>query len=193
MQSMNMRACCGKVFVIDCFPSSLGEKNDDSTHPNFTPSIFESTSSPKKRAIKTNLSRYERTRQLGERRDSEPKPSPYLSWTKAALAAEIERLQSENDSKLLENSQLKKTVSSLQLDNASLKLEISNLKDSISTMSFDQLSLEKDNHKVAFLTGLSSYQVLMKVFDFADPFIQGHFNRKLNHFQEFLLAATQPL
>ena len=58
-------------------------------------------------------------------------------------------------------------------------------------MSFDQLSLEKDDHKVAFLTGLPSYQVLMKVFDLADPFIQDHFNRKLNNFQEFLLVLMR--
>ena len=112
------------------------------------------------------------------------KTSQYLSWKKVDLVAEIERLQRES-------SNAKQTVSTLQLDNASLRSEIAQLRDRVSKLSLEESTMVDDNKKVAFLTGLPSYQALMRVLGLVQQFIPDHFNRKLSNFQEFLLVLMK--
>ncbi len=190
----------------------IGQKSNDHLHPDFVPSLFSFTKSPERRALKHKLERHGLTEATKQKRlanvhtaQAESKPvevgespqssSSYLSWNKASLVAEIERLQKENagmqEQRNADKDANEKQISALQLDNMSLREEIQQLKISLAVLSFDQSTLEKDDNKVSFLTGLPCYKLLMKVLALAEPFIQSHHNRKLSNFQELLMVLMR--
>ena len=199
---------CSQARPKDWVSYVLGQRNDDPLHPDYVPSIFPCTKSPDKRRLENKLRRFETARHIKQKKFNklgadvqgaknvqstiaEPLADRFSSMDQEALLEYTRKSEEEKQRLESENTVLRQQISALHADNLSLRSETLALKDSLSAVSLSQASFENDDKKVAFLTGLPSYQVMVKVLGLVEQFITDHHNRKLSNFQEFLLVLMR--
>ena len=184
----------------------LGQRHDDPLHPDYVPSIFPCTKSPDKRRLENKLRRFETARQIKQKKFNklgaevqgaknvqstvaEPLADRFSSMDQVALLEYTRKSEEEKQRLESESTVLRQQVSALHADNLSLRSETLVLKDSLSAVSLSQASFENDDKKVVFLTGLCSYQVMVKVLGFVEQFITDHHNRNSVISKNFSLSS----
>ena len=90
-----------------------------------------------------------------------------------------------------ENEKLRGQVSSLEAAVESLETEKTALSRIISDKSFTQESFENDNERVKFYTGVSSYTVLLMIFNLVSAFLPHGPNSKTSKWQEFIMVLMR--
>lgn len=191
-----------------------GQKSDDPLSPDYVPSIFDYTSTPEKQKASADLVAYERRKESRKKRvnaaameeTSAPKrrrcladegfrnaetmtdtSGCYMSWLEVEnirLSHENKQLDSECQVLRLQHQKLFDDHQKVLSDNARLKSKLSQL-------TWTEEGMKDSDEKVKFYTGLSSFTVLMAVFNLLAPQIPDHQRHAITKYQQFIMVLMK--
>ena len=152
------------------------------------PSIFEFTSSPKKRKADLSMTRYEAAKRRQRCKDKQETGNDLLSENKSVAVQTVitsHSVEVQTDFTMVD-------LAALEHDCQQRLNEIHTLKEQTNRKSYPmQVSLKKDGRLLSFYTGLTSMTVFLAVFNFISSVIPQTANSKLTHFECFILTLMK--
>ncbi|XP_061696370.1 uncharacterized protein LOC133511453 isoform X2 [Syngnathoides biaculeatus] len=171
-----------------------GSKSDDPLSPDFIPSVFKHTKSPRKRKAISAVETFQRrnnTKERHARERSRQEAAVSLLNLNASVSSENNPFNFPDDEETGTETQTDLTSHSIDAmitECQQLRSENMKLKSAQQKYLFDIASLQGSDKKVKQYTGIASYTVLMEVFQITEPFLK---DKSLSKSQQFMMTLLR--
>ena len=118
----------------------------------------------------------------------EPEPCKVVSCQTSIMSSQLDSLE-ELEKLKKECKELKLKCTQLMTDNLEHVKEKEDLKKSLKLVTYDKNSFFDNNEKVRFFTGLTNWEVLLKLFEYIQPHLPSH--ESISPFQQLILTLMR--